>query len=1057
MIMAAWPVEAQAPAADVQAIAQQWQSLTAQAMEAYRAGDPARAAATSEKALQLVRQTLGNRAAPTLTNLNFLAGFYTAQGRYREAEPLYREALQGRREVLGPRHPDTLASIHNLAECYFRQGRYGDAEPLYREAQQARRDVLGPRHPDTLNTMNSLGRLYFSQGRYRDAEPLYQEALQVQREVLGPRDEKTLTSLHNLAQLYAFQGRHGEAESLYQETLQASREVLGPRHLVTLGSLISLAQLYQMQGRYREAEALLREALQASREALGPRHENTLASLNSLAEALRLQGRYGEAEPLYREALQTMREAFGPRHPQTLAGLSNLALLYDQQGRYAEAEPLYREVLQGERETLGLRHPGTLTSLNNLALHFDRVGRYGEAEPIYLEVLQAARETLGPRHPNTLMGLHNLALLYRHQGRYDKAEPLYRETLQLSGEVLGRGHPVTLGILHDLAVLYDVQDRYGEAEPLLQEALQGRREALGPRHPETLATQISLAGILVEQGRRAEAVRTLQQMEPNALGWIGQEFHNTEASAVRRHLGLTQASFQDAVLTLATAPGSSGEARQLAGSVMLRFKVLQGEEEAYLARLARRSQDPHVHALVKDIGGLRATLAAAAEKTSDAFEKMLQALEGKRRELIDISPEYKDRLQALNASVDDVRQVLPAGAVLIEIRQFRPIDFHAGKVGDPRFAALLLTSSGEPVVADLGPVSEVQSLATAVDGPASARGMAPPISTLDDQAAAKLYERLFAPFKGALASATTVYVAPDGILNLIPFARLKLPDGRYWFEQQEVHLVQTGRDLLRPAADRPVRGLLALGGIDFGAAPAGAGAQPEDSVFFAAVGSDRSGAVTRAASIFGAGFPALPATADEVRLVAKWYRSQHAGEPAETWSGADASKARLMALKTPPRVLHLATHGFYLPSQSREPMLLSGIALAGANLEVGGNGKEGILFALEAEGLNLDGTELVVLSACDTAKGAVDYSEGVFGLARALRTAGARSVLVTLWPLDDGEARDFMADFYRNWSGPVQNGTRSDPAKALRDTQRQWIRQNDRGNPRAWAPYVLIE
>jgi CHAT domain-containing protein len=138
-------------------------------------------------------------------------------------------------------------------------------------------------------------------------------------------------------------------------------------------------------------------------------------------------------------------------------------------------------------------------------------------------------------------------------------------------------------------------------------------------------------------------------------------------------------------------------------------------------------------------------------------------------------------------------------------------------------------------------------------------------------------------------------------------------------------------------------------------------------------------------------------------------------------------------------------------------MLLSGVALAGANREVAGAGgettREGLMFALEAEGLNLDGTELVVLSACDTAKGDVDYSEGVFGLARALRTAGARNVLVTLWPLDDVMARDFMADFYRNWTAQQH----SDPARALRDTQLEWIRYDDRRDPRVWAPYVVVE
>jgi CHAT domain-containing protein len=447
----------------------------------------------------------------------------------------------------------------------------------------------------------------------------------------------------------------------------------------------------------------------------------------------------------------------------------------------------------------------------------------------------------------------------------------------------------------------------------------------------------------------------------------------------------------------------------------------------------------------------------------------MQALEGKRRELIDASPDYKSRLRVQDAGLDDVRKALTAGAVLIEFRQFRPFDFRVRTPGEPRFAALLLTGSGRPAAADtlmdLGPVSEVQALVQALTaGGASVvdRGLktdpAGAPLTPADQAAAKLYERLFAPFRDALDSKAAVYVAPDGILNLVPFARLKLPDGHYWFERQEVHLLQTGRDLLRPNADHPARGLLALGGIDFDAGAAGkdaaaVGTGQQDSVFFVAAGSSRKSAVSRAAESFRGGFPSLPATASEVKQVMASYKKRYADEPAETWSGADATKARLMALKTPPRVLHLATHGFYLPNQSREPMLLSGIALAGANREVAGTGKDGLLFALEAEGLNLDGTELVVLSACNTAKGDVDYSEGVFGLARALRTAGARNVMVTLWPLDDVLASDFMADFYKNWSGQEH----SDPAKALRDTQRQWIRQDGRSNPRDWAPYVMIE
>jgi CHAT domain-containing protein/tetratricopeptide (TPR) repeat protein len=1030
-IMVAHPVAAQGQPADAR---QQWLAMDALSEKAFLAGNYSQAIALAQNGLEFARRTFGNRDAQTLASLVTVAFLYEAQHRYSEAEPYYREALQTRREVLGARHADTLDSINSLASLYESQGRYGEAEPLYLEALQARREVFGPRHPQTLTSANNLAFLYKAQGRYAEAEPIFLETLQTRREVLGQRDPATLASLNNLAGLYRDQGRYGEAEPLLWEVLEASREVLGPRHERTLATINNIGGLYTNQGRYDEAERHYREALLGRREVLGPRHPDTLDSINNLAALYFREGRYGEAEPLYREALLGRREVLGPRHPKTLASISNLAVLYLNQARHGEAEPLFREALQAEREILGPRHPSTLTSVNNLAALYDDQGRYGEAEPLYREALQVTREVLGPRHPDTLNSVNNLATLHHRQGRYGEAEPLYRETLQARREVLGPRHPDTLSSVNSLAVLYDKQGRYGEAEQLYREALQARREVLGPSHPDTLQTQFNMVILMMSQDQRGDAVRMLQQMEPDLLARIGQELYSTEAGAVRRELVSSQASFQDAVLTLATQNGS-GDAGRLAANVMLRFKLLQGEEEAYLARLTRRSQDPGVRMLADELSKLRTALADAARRAPDAFAKTLRALETKQQALIVASPDYKNRLRVLTTNLDDIRALLPADAILIEFRQFQPVDARAGTQGESRFAGLLLAGFDEPIVADLGPVSELQQLATA----------------LDDQAAARLYQRLTAPFERRLAGAPIVYVAPDGILNLVPFARLKLSDGRYWGERQQVRLLQTGRDLLRPGPDTPARGLLALGGIDFGAPPIDPG--PQDNSFFAAAGSDRAAAVSRTAASFRNGFARLPASADEANDVKEWYQLLRADEPAEIWSGANASKGRLMELKAAPRVLHLATHGFYRPNQSREPMLLSGIALAGANLELADAGTGGILFALEAEGLNLDGTELVVLSACDTAQGSLDYSEGVFGLARALRTAGARNVLVTLWKVNDGEARDFMVAFYKIWL----TQSHSDPAKALRDTQLSWMGQDNRRDPRAWAAYVLIE
>ena len=287
--------------------------------------------------------------------------------------------------------------------------------------------------------------------------------------------------------------------------------------------------------------------------------------------------------------------------------------------------------------------------------------------------------------------------------------------------------------------------------------------------------------------------------------------------------------------------------------------------------------------------------------------------------------------------------------------------------------------------------------------------------------------------------------------------------------------LQTGRELISLLESATsARGLLALGGIDFGELEHGAGpAEHGQGTSWRADGigiSDPTTANVRAAREVGT-FRPLPASAAEVADVALFYRLARPEEPAEVWTGSDAREDRLKSMERPPAVLHLATHGFFLSNPDgavERPLLFSGVALAGANRAMSGAARsaeslavtdgrqagpdeDGLLHALEALDLRLDGTELVILSACETGRGVVDYSEGVYGLVRAIRIAGAERVLMTLWPVDDGRAREFMAAFYQNWLGREGH----DPGEALRLTKLAYIaRAADR---RTWAPFILVD
>ncbi len=697
-------------------------------------------------------------------------------------------------------------------------------------------------------------------------------------------------------------------------------------------------------------------------------------------------------------------------------------------------------------------------ALSRIVAGFYQKGDYRTGVMVAEQSYRFAEQKLGPDHPSTLSSVNNLAVLYESQGRYGEAEPLYRRVLAASEKVLGPEHPDTLRSINNLAFLYQAQGRYGEAEPLYRRVLAASEKVLGPEHPDALATQLSYTVNLVNLKQPKRALQLLERMEPRLLELAALQLRHTRQESVRRLFLWKQSNFQDVVLTLALS-NPEPEYLDLAAKVMLRWKQIQGEEEAFLARLVRRrsEKDSEIRDLAKQIADLRRDLSHLAnlpEPDADLQRKKLNELEAKEIRLAQISREFNRHLQVRSANVDDVRHYLPPDSgALLELRIYHPYNFKTGKYDEPHWAALLLSAAGEMSLHDLGLVAATRELAQKLR------------ETHARADAAALYNNLFGKLDDKLKRYDTLYIAPDGFLSLLAFAQLVTPDGQYWIQRQTLRQVSVGRHLIPRDSRNPnkLKGLLALGEVDYERFSNAEPTAPKEQQ----AQTDQNVSVVMRALRKGIGrFDALKETGNEVTEVKNRYWND-SNIPSQVWRGVDASEPRLKALTTPPSVLHLAIHGFYLSDNEKlientvnRPMVLSGLALAGANQglkgKAGPDGNDGILYALEVQDLNLEDTELVTLSACDTGVGTLDYSEGVYGLVRAFHTAGARHVLMSLWPLGDRSAREFMARFYRTWlNGPKPK----DLAVVLRDTQLSFIKDDNEPlrDPNVWAPFVLVE
>ncbi|MBE5229316.1 MAG: tetratricopeptide repeat protein [Microcystis aeruginosa PMC 728.11] len=1072
--------------------------LTQQVIQLYQQGKYNEAIPLAEQALAIIKQQLGDNHPSTAISLNNLAALYRVQGRYSEAEPLYKQALAIWKQQLGDNHPSTATSLNNLAALYRVQGRYSEAEPLYKQALTIIKQQLGDNHPDTASSLNNLAELYRVQGRYSEAEPLYKQALAIWKQQLGDNHPDTAQSLNNLAALYESQGRYSEAEPLFKQALAIRKQQLGDNHPLTAQSLNNLALLYQSQGRYSEAEPLYKQALAIWKQQLGDNHPDTATSLNNLAELYKSQGRYSEAEPLYKQALAIRKQQLGDNHPDTASSLNNLAALYYSQGRYSEAEPLYKQALAIWKQQLGDNHPDTATSLNNLAELYKSQGRYSEAEPLYKQALAIRKQQLGDNHPDTAQSLNNLAALYNSQGRYSEAEPLFKQALAISKQQLGDNHPSTATSLNNLAELYRVQGRYSEAEPLYNRSLAIWKQQLGDNHPDTAKSFGNLALLYYSQGRYSEAEPLFKQALAISKQQLGDNHPDTATGLINLALfyqsqddipqainyltqGLAVEEYnlsenlkmgddkqkQDYMATvlgrtdgvislnLQAAPNNPEVTRLALKTILERKGRILDVSTNSLQILRQRTDDPESQQLLTQLIEVRTQLSNLTFKkpedikNPEIYRQQLNEVTAKAKEIegkIGVrSAEFRSLSQPI--TLEGIQKLIPADAALVEIVRYRPFNPKAPenqRFGIPRYAVYLLYPNGDIKAKDLGEAKPIDDkLIYFRDNLADAQTPLPQLQ----KSARQLDETLMQPIRQLLGNTKTILLSPDAALNLIPFEALVDENNQYLVENYHITYLTSGRDLLR-LKDKFASQQSPLIVAD---------------PFYGKAGEKV--ALTRSIDLSEFTFPGLPGTEEEAKAI------KNLLPQATVLTGSQATENAVKQAKKP-NILHIATHGFFKPERNlgernsgernsgernsplqgernviENPLLRSGLVLAGVKIGQSA-GDDGVLTALETTNLNLVGTKLVVLSACDTGKGDIKIGQGVYGLRRALVIAGSESQLISLWKVSDDATKDLMVAYY----GRLKKG--EGRSESLRQIQLGMLKGEKQKHPFYWASFI---
>lgn len=1004
----------------------------------YRADSLAAALPEVSRLIGLQSRIHGARSEPVAESLILRARCQRRLADLDGALASAREAHAIRQEIHPPDDPLLAETLNQIAVVASRQGDLATAEEANRQALVTRRAAFGDTHPDVAQSLHNVATNLLQQGRYAECRELFVEAI----DIYLLHEEANLSALgrsyNNLGIALRRAGDSAAARHAYERTMYYKERVYGPDHPSMASTYTNLAILLTRLGQPEEAARLLERSriiVEASRGADHPR----VAQILTAQAKLLLDRDLARADTLAARAEAINVAALGETHPDVAHAASLRGQCALRQGRPEE----------------GLAH-------------FERAHAIRSA-------------AFGPRNPILTDGLHELGIATWRLGDHARGLEMVDEAARVLAEIGLEAHQDRASALTTSARLHGLDGHLAVAVDAALEATEIELVQLDLTFP-TLTEHEALALATRAAAALELAVGMLGRMDPPDPGRV-RRAHDLLVKRRARVLDAIASRHRELVRT------DDPEVRRRVAS----WRDARGALAA--VALEGPGEDPDGYRVALD----------DARATSEAAE----------RALADASTRFRDRRVKEDAGLDEVLAARPAGWALVSIlrleagRDRRSWVTEDSPFESPVYTAFVVPAGDdEPVFVPLGSARELDGMLDAwVRALASGR---------DDPTAGghEVRERVWDPLVAAMGAADGVFVVPDGQIQLVNLGALPLDDGRYLVEAGPVvHLLSAERDLI-PVEGEVADGFLAVGGAAFdrrpegdlatGTGDPGTGPRPEDgsTIVGARLSADVRGLLASGAGPMRgnpcagsdrARFEPLPGSAAEVQELARIWRdaSGHDAGEVRVLSGVAASERAVKATASQAAVIHLATHGFFLdgpchdarttdstrgiggvvtpsdepwldvsgpreidPRTVTSPLLRAGLAFAGANLPAPDlSGDDGVLTAEEIGALDLTGASWVVLSACDTGRGEVRAGEGVFGLRRAVHAAGARSLVMSLWPVDDAATRRFMSRLYRARFAEGLN-----TATALREaTRRELAHRRSNGlsdHPFHWAGFV---
>lgn len=915
--------------------------------------------------------------------------------------------------------------------------------------------------------LDSQTELLILRGQYMAALALYYKKLNLELAVLGEHSQRCASTLSVIGMFQHLFGDYIQAKDYYLRALSIRQSILPKNHPEYIESLHRIGLLCLDMGNYDAAKQYLEKAVSISQFANDAQQNYTL-SLMSLARINEELGDYKRAEQYMQQVLSIYTENQAEQTLDFASFLDNLANLHRKEGDYKIAEQYYLQSCAITASIVGVDNAFYAKNINNMGILYTATEEWDKAEKYFNQGLNTWKNIIGDNHPEVVKVWHNLGVMFLRKGEYNKADSCFQEALNICKNHFDQNLEGYSAIISSLGSLYyNIRD-YTQSEQYFLQALDNIKSTYGESSPRYISTMINLSRTYCATENYAKAAPFIYQASEK---YRYQYVKSTEFMSEKQRESYWQTIKFDFEYYFPTFTYRcryndlyQSTAKFAYNNELFTKGLLLSSIENVRRSILYNNDTTLIHQwnMLIDEKCILNTL-IDKQPNSPIIPQYEQKIEELEKQLTISSSAFRDNEAQWQITWDSVRNHLDKKQVAIEF-------FTAFLSPDSTmYCALLLRNNSEYPM--LIPLFEEKELQKIISNPKYKN-----INLIYsyDERGHELAKLIWNNIEPEIQQGETIYFAPTGFLHQVAIESLPYDEKRCFADVYHLMRLSSTRELAKQISQIPNTHATLYGGIqyDVDTTLMGANSARYEHLKYVSTRDLESDTLNRGRANY------LPATKTETELITTILSNSNIDVKLLTSDTANEESFKAMS-STHQNILHIATHGFYWPDSiaqkqklftqrssifeesqphpiSIDPLKRCGLLLAGANLALRGHKtdipkgvQDGILTAKEISLLDLRDANLVVMSACQTGLGEIT-SDGVFGLQRAFKMAGAQTIIMSLWVVDDNATNMLMTEFYRNWITKKQS--KYEAFQNARNTVRILFEE-----PVYWAGFILLD